>query len=67
MDGNLQTGNFQRIERSYGNFHIDFPLPTPIDREHVQATFRRGVLEVLLPKRESGGSRQVKVRLNSSS
>ena len=66
MDGTLQAGNYHRIERSYGNFHIDFPLPTPIDRENVQATYRRGVLEVLLPKRESGGSR-VRVRLNSGS
>ncbi len=67
MGGDLQDGNYQRIERSYGNFVIDFPLQAPIDREHVKATFRRGVLEVLLPKLESSGSRQRKVPLNLDS
>ncbi len=67
MSGDLQEGNYQRIERSYGSFHIDFPLHTPIDHEHVKATYRRGVLQVSLPKLESTSSRQMRVQLNSSS
>jgi HSP20 family protein len=67
MSGDLQEGNYQRIERSYGNFHIDFPLHTPIDREQVKATYRRGVLQVSLPKLESTRSRQMRVQLNSNS
>ena len=63
MGSELQQGNYHRIERSYGNFNIKFPLHTPINREHVEATYRRGVLQVMLPKRESKGPRQVKVRL----
>jgi HSP20 family protein len=67
VGGDLQEGNYQRIERSYGNFHIDFPLHTLIDREHVKATYRRGVLEVSLPKLESTASRQMRVQLNPNS
>ncbi len=63
MGADLQEGNYQRIERSYGNFAIDFPLHSPIDREHVEASYRQGVLHVFLPKRDSSRSQQVKVRV----
>jgi HSP20 family protein len=64
MGTDLQEGNYHRIERSYGNFSIDFPLHTPIDRDHVEATYKLGVLHVTLPKIGSDRSRQVKVKLN---
>jgi HSP20 family protein len=65
MGKEQQEGNYHRIERSYGSFRVDFPLPAPIDCEHIQATYRRGILHVALPKLETGDSRQVKVKLNS--
>ena len=65
MGGDLQEGNYQRIERSYGSFHIDFPLQVPIDRDNVEASYKQGVLQVHLPKRSSSASEQVKVRLKS--
>jgi HSP20 family protein len=65
MGKEQQEGNYHRIERSYGDFRIDFSLHAPIDREHIQATYRRGILHVTLPKLATGGSRQVKVKLNS--
>ncbi len=67
MGRDLQEGNYQRIERSYGSFNIECPLQVSIDREHVEASYRHGVLQVLLPKRESTGTEQVKVRLKSPS
>jgi HSP20 family protein len=44
--------NFHRTERSFGSFERVIALPTKVDREHVQATFKNGVLNVTLPKME---------------
>lgn len=41
-----------RMERSYGRFERSIPLPDEIDAERVVATFRRGVLEIELPRSE---------------
>ncbi|CAM5401295.1 Hsp20/alpha crystallin family protein [Sphingobium scionense] len=40
-------------ERNYGRFERRIALPRGIDREHVSATFRNGVLTVTLPKTEA--------------
>jgi HSP20 family protein len=38
------------VERSYGSFQRTIPLPEDIETDKVQATFRKGVLEIELPK-----------------
>ena len=47
---NEKQHNFHRMERSFGMFERIIPMPTEIDREKVQATFKNGVLQVTLPK-----------------
>ena len=42
---------FHRVERSYGAFARRFALPSTVDRESVEATYRQGVLRVTLMKR----------------
>ncbi len=51
-------------ERFYGNFYRRIPLPEGVDAGDAQARFQDGVLEVSvpLPKRESGGRRQLEIR-----
>lgn len=39
-----------RMERSYGSFVRTIPLPTEIDTTKVQASLKKGVLVVTLPK-----------------
>ena len=41
---------FYRVERSYGSFHRVIPLPCDVDEDKAEATFRKGVLTVRLPK-----------------
>jgi len=41
---------FYRVERSYGSFHRSIPLPKEVDENKIDATFKRGVLTVRLPK-----------------
>ena len=45
-----QGAQFHRVERGHGPFMRSFPLPQPVDADHVQAEFRDGVLTVVIPK-----------------
>jgi|SRR5436305_1507236 HSP20 family protein len=56
---------FHRIERSYGNFVRSFAVPNTFDTEHINATFKNGVLSVALPKKEAAKPRQIKVEVQA--
>jgi len=46
-----QKGNrFHRIERSYGSFRREVRLPCEVDEDKITATFKKGVITVVLPK-----------------
>lgn len=45
-----QPESFHQVERETGRFARSFSLPQPIDGEAIQASYRNGVLKVLLPK-----------------
>ncbi len=42
--------SYHRVERSYGSFRRSFELPGEVDFDKVEATFKKGVLEVVIPK-----------------
>lgn len=43
---------FYSTERTYGRFYREIPLPGGADTEEATATFRDGVLEITIPRRE---------------
>ena len=51
------------IERSYGTFSRHFRLPEDGAGDRVSATYKDGVLTVILPKREETKPRQVQVEV----
>jgi HSP20 family protein len=54
---------FLRLEGSYGPFRRRLELPEPVAEEAIDARFRRGILEVVLPKRRpAAGGTQASVR-----
>lgn len=55
--------NYHRIERSYGMFSRSFGLPDYADTEHVEASFKNGVLEVKIPKKAEKKPKQIKVEV----
>ena len=55
--------DYVRSERYYGAFHRSFSLPTGVDAQRVNASYKDGVLEVSLPKREDAKPKQVKVEV----
>ncbi len=42
--------DYYRVERSYGSFTRTIPLPVEVDADKVEATFKKGVLDITLPK-----------------
>ena len=44
---------FYSTERTYGRFYREIPLPEGADTEEATATFRDGVLEITIPRREA--------------
>ena len=43
---------YYRSERSYGSFYRRIPLPSGVNAEEANATFRNGVLEITMPAPE---------------
>jgi HSP20 family protein len=57
------TGDAQPVVREigYGAFEREFTLPEDIDAEHVEATYRHGMLEVVLPVHEAAKPRRIAI------
>lgn len=55
---------YHRVERSYGRFSRSFQLPNTTEATNISATYKNGVLEVTLPKREEAKPRSVQVQIN---
>jgi len=48
-------------EIPYGRCERTVPLPRPVGKDAAKATYRNGVLEILLPKRQTQTSRTVQI------
>jgi HSP20 family protein len=44
--------DYVRVERSYGSFYRSFYLGTPVKEDKIKASYKNGVLDVILPKAE---------------
>ncbi len=55
--------SYHRIERPYGFFSRTFQLGVNTHPEKVQASYKDGVLEVRLPKREEAKPRTIEVQV----
>ena len=53
---------YYRQERFSGSFRRVVSLPDDVDPERVEATYRNGVLQVTVKRRESSKPRQIEVK-----
>jgi HSP20 family protein len=60
-DTGVPQDRYHRVERTYGTFQRSFVLPTTVDQEKVQATFKDGVLELHLPKSAAAKPRRIAI------
>ncbi len=57
--------DYFRMERSYGSFTRSIPLPVEVDTSKAEATFKKGVLEINLPKTPKAIGETKKVQVKS--
>lgn len=55
--------NYHRVERSYGSFQRSFTLPSTVEADKVDATFKDGVLTIALPKAEEAKPKEIDVKV----
>ena len=53
-----------RSERYFGKFQRSLTLPVSVNSEKVNATYKDGILKVVLPKAEAAKPKQIPVSLN---
>ena len=63
LDQSVKKENYHRIERYYGSFQRTFALPLTIDQEKVKASCDKGVLTIILPKKEETRPKQIHVEI----
>jgi HSP20 family protein len=50
-----------RSEFVYGNFYRSIPIPATVDPEKIEASYKNGVLEVILPKAKVKQPKKIKI------
>lgn len=61
QESRQEEGDYYRCEISQGTFMRTLPLPCAVNSEAAKASFKDGLLELVLPKREESKRRSIKV------
>ena len=61
FEKDVSREHYHRIERAYGKFRRSFVLGTPIRSDGITATYRDGILEIVLPKVEEAKARKIEI------
>ena len=51
--------NYIQIERPYGTFHRTFNIPRMIEQEGIKASYKDGVLRIVLPRKQETQPKQI--------
>jgi HSP20 family protein len=58
--------SYHRIERSFGSFTRTFTLPRSVDGSRIEASYRDGVLDIEIPKKEESLPKQIQINVNTA-
>jgi len=64
VDRRPDSEQYHRVERAFGPFTRSFTVPVSVDPEKISASYREGVLSVVLPKRLEAAPRKITVRVS---
>jgi HSP20 family protein len=64
LDKEDKRDDYARIEQFYGTFSRSFTLPNTIDASKVEAHMDKGVLKVVLPRREEARPKSIEVKVH---
>ena len=56
--------NYHFIERGYGSFSRSVGLPASVKFEQVKAEYKKGILEITLPKSEKSKIKKIPVKVS---
>ena len=51
------------MERSYGSFARSIRLPREVQNDKINASYKKGVLKITLPKSEEAKKKEVKIKV----
>lgn len=55
---------YYRIERAYGQFQRTIELPTDVLADKAKATYKDGILELVIPKSEKAKEKEIAIEVN---
>ncbi len=55
--------NFYRMERYYGSFMRSIQLPCEVEEDKISATYKNGVLKIVLPKKPEEKKKVIKINV----
>jgi len=55
--------NYHFVERSYGSFSRSIELPKAVNSEKITASYKNGILRIVLPKSEETKKKEIKVKV----
>jgi HSP20 family protein len=58
--------SYHRIERAYGTFVRSFNLPRTVDPNKIVASYRDGVLEIEIPKKDEAKPKKIEINAGRS-
>lgn len=61
QEAEVKEKNHYRAERFYGSFFRSIVLPSAVDASKIDASYRDGVLKLVLPKKEEAKPKQIKI------
>ncbi len=55
--------NYHLVERRYGSFVRSIRLPVEVQEDKIEASYKNGVLKVVLPKSEKAKRKEIKIKV----
>jgi HSP20 family protein len=63
FEDKVEQGKYTWLEQRYGSFSRSVTLPRWADSERIEASYRHGVLELTVPRREESKPRRIELKL----
>jgi HSP20 family protein len=61
----VEEEGYYSSERRYGSFQRQILIPTPVQEDKIRAVYKRGVLDITLPKQEEAKAKAKRVQIES--
>jgi len=61
LENEEERNNYHRMESYYGSFSRSFTLPDSVDRDHIKADYKNGILTITIPQKPEVRPREIPV------